>query len=231
MRRFLPLFLLCLLIGIVWVTGIHEKLSFDTVKENRDRLTSIVQQNFVKAALLFSLLYILSTTLSIPGATVLTITGGFLFGQTWGTIWVVLSATTGATFLFLIARTALGESLRQRAGPWYDKMKKGFTENAFFYLLTLRLIPIFPFFVVNLVPAFLGVSLRTYILATGLGIIPGSFVYVSVGTGLGSLFDRGETLNLKGILTPEILTALGGLALLSLLPVLYKKLKQKRKDS
>ncbi len=110
-------------------------------------------------------------------------------------------------------------------------MKKGFTENAFSYLLTLRLIPIFPFFVVNLVPAFLGISLRTYILATGLGIIPGSFVYVSVGTGLGSLFDRGESLNLKGILTPEILTALGGLALLSLLPVLYKKLKQKRKDS
>ena len=128
------------------------------------------------------------------------------------------------------AKTALGDALRDRAGPWLKKLEAGFHENALSYLLVLRLIPLFPFFVVNLVPAFLGVRLRTYVIGTVVGIIPGSFVFASVGAGLGSLFDMtmGNELELSGILTPEIVTALVGLALLSLLPVAYKKYKARQ---
>ena len=149
-----------------------------------------------------------------------------MFGTLLGTALVVSAATLGATLLFLIAKTALGEMLQRKAGPWLEKMKKGFQNNAFHYLLTLRLVPLFPFFVVNLVPAFLGVKARDYILATFVGIIPGSFVFVSVGTGIGSVFDRGETFSASSILTPEILIALFGLGALSLLPVAFKYFKK-----
>lgn len=127
-----------------------------------------------------------------------------------------------------IAKTSLGDLLRAQAGPWLKKMESGFRENALSYLLVLRLIPLFPFFVVNLVPAFLGVSLRTYVLATLVGIVPGSFVYATVGAGLGSIFDRNEVFTASGILTPEIVTALVGLSVLSLLPVAYKLIKARR---
>jgi uncharacterized membrane protein YdjX (TVP38/TMEM64 family) len=158
---------------------------------------------------------------------VLSITGGFLFGTVWGAVHSVLSATLGATLLFLIAKTSVGDPLRATAGPWLQKMQAGFQENALSYLLVLRLVPLFPFFVVNLVPAFLGVALSTYILGTFVGIIPGAFVYASVGAGLGSLFEAGGTFSAKGILTPQILMALIGLAVLALIPVVYKKRKRR----
>ena len=130
----------------------------------------------------------------------------------------------------VIPKTALGDALRAKAGPWLKKLEAGFHENALSYLLVLRLIPLFPFFAVNLVPAFLGVRLRTYVIGTALGIIPGSFVFASVGAGLGSLFDTtmGGEVELSGALTPEIVTALVGLAALSLLPVAYKKYQARR---
>jgi len=158
----------------------------------------------------------------------MTIAGGFLFGAVLGTAWVVLSATLGATILFVIAKTSLGDLLRAKAGPWLRKMENGFKENALSYLLVLRLIPLFPFFVVNLVPAFLGVPLRTYVIGTLLGIVPGSFVFATVGAGLGSIFDSNEAFTATGILTPEIVTALVGLSLLSLLPVAYKAVAARR---
>ncbi len=225
MTKMIPLFILVGGILIVWLTGIYQYLSFDTLKENRALILNFVQNSFWNALLIFALLYIVVVAMSIPGATFLTITAGFLFGSLLGTIIVVISATLGATILFLIAKTSLGEKLRSKAVPWLQKMEKGFKDNALSYLLVLRLVPLFPFFIVNLVPAFLGVSARTFVIATGLGIIPGSFVYVSVGTGLGSLFDQGKNLSLQGVLSPDILVALGGLALLSMLPVFYKKIK------
>jgi uncharacterized membrane protein YdjX (TVP38/TMEM64 family) len=151
--------------------------------------------------------------------------GGLLFGTIAATIYVVIGATVGATGLFLAARTALGEPLRARAGPAVKRMEKGFQENALSYLLVLRLVPLFPFFVVNLVPAFLGVPLRTYVIGTVLGIIPGSFVYASVGNGLGAIFDAGQTPDLKIIFQPDILIPIIGLAILSLIPIAYKKFK------
>ena len=158
----------------------------------------------------------------------MTIAGGFLFGTLFGTLLVVLSATAGAVAIFLVAKTSLGEVLRAKAGPWLQQFEAGFRKNAFSYLLVLRLVPLFPFFVVNLVPAFLGVNLRTFAITTLIGIVPGTFVFTSVGAGLGSVFDMGEEFSAAGILTPEVIIALVGLALLSLLPLVYKAISTRR---
>jgi uncharacterized membrane protein YdjX (TVP38/TMEM64 family) len=159
---------------------------------------------------------------------VLTVAGGFLFGVVLGTLYVVVAATLGATAIFLIARSALGDLFRAKAGPFVQQMEAGFRENAFSYMLVLRLIPLFPFFVVNLVPAFLGVPLRTYVVGTLIGIIPGTLVFILAGAGLGSVFDRGGVFTVDSVLTPEIVAGLVGLSLLSLLPVIYKRLKARK---
>ena len=141
---------------------------------------------------------------------------------------VIISATLGATVLFSIARTTLGDVFRAKARAWLPRLEAGFREHALSYLLVLRLVPLFPFFIINLVPAFLGVPLSTFILGTFLGIIPGTFVYATVGAGLGSVFDAGGTFSLRGVLTPQIVTALVGLAVLAMIPVVYKKLTAQR---
>ncbi|MEX2615348.1 MAG: TVP38/TMEM64 family protein [Alphaproteobacteria bacterium] len=230
-RRFWPVALLLAGLGAYYAFGLDAYFSFDLLRENREILLDLVERYSIAAALLYSVVYIVVVAFSLPGGAFLTITGGFLFGPFLGTGYVVISATIGATLLFLIARTALGDALRRRMGPSLRKMEAGFRENAFSYLLVLRLIPLFPFFVVNLVPAFLGVSLRTYIPATLIGIIPGTVVFAQVGAGLGSIFDSGKPFTVSGILTPDIVLALSGLALLSLAPILYKKLKAKRRGS
>ena len=183
------------------------------------------------AVVAFMAAYAVAVALSLPGATVLTVTGGFLFGSVVGTLWTVIAATIGAAAVFLAAKTALGDILRAKAGPFLRRMEDGFKENAFNYLLVLRLIPLFPFFIVNLVPAFLGVGLRTFVIATFLGIIPGAFVFASVGAGLGSVFDSMDSFTLQGVLTPQVIIALVGLSVLSLLPVAYKKLRKAKASS
>jgi uncharacterized membrane protein YdjX (TVP38/TMEM64 family) len=224
-RRLWPLALLALAIGSFFALHLDMYLTFEALRENRAELGQFVAEHAVLASLLYVAIYAAVVAASLPGGAVLTVTGGFLFGAIAGTLHVVLAATLGATLLFLIARTAFGDALRARAGPFLKKMEAGFQENAFSYLLVLRLIPLFPFFIVNLVPAFLGVPLRTYVLATLIGIVPGSFVYASVGAGLGSVFDRNEDFSSGSVLTPEIVVALVGLAVLATVPVLYRKLK------
>jgi uncharacterized membrane protein YdjX (TVP38/TMEM64 family) len=224
-RRLLPLGVLVAGLAAFFLFGLDDYLTFETLREHRAWLLQQVAESAVVTSLVFVAVYIAVVAFSLPGGAVMTITGGFLFGQWLGSLYVVFAATIGATILFVAARTALGDVLRAKAGPFLKKMEAGFQENALSYLLVLRLIPIFPFFVVNLVPAFLGVSLRTYVIATFFGIIPGSFVYATVGAGLGSIFDAGEEFTAASILTPEIITALIGLAILALLPVGYKKLK------
>ncbi len=227
-KRLIPLLVLAAGLIAFFALGLDRYLTFDALKENRTWLLEQVQQSAVLAVLVYMAIYIAVVAFSLPGGAVMTITGGFLFGQWFGTLYVVLAATIGATILFIAAKTALGDLLRAKAGPFLKKMEAGFRENALSYLLVLRLIPIFPFFIVNLVPAFLGVSLRVFFIATFAGIIPGSFVYATVGAGLGSIFDAGGDFSARGILTPEIITALVGLALLALLPVAYKRYKAKR---
>ena len=224
-KRLAPLAVMAAAIGAFFALGLDQYVTFDALREHRALLTGFVAQQTLLAVALFIVVYATATALSLPGGAVLTVTGGFLFGSLGGTIWVVIAATLGATGIFLVAKTALGDALRAKAGPALKKMEDGFRENALSYLLVLRLIPLFPFFVVNLVPAFLGVNLRTYMIGTFIGIIPGSFVFASVGAGLGSIFDAGQDFTLTGVLTPEIVTALVGLAALSLLPVVYKKVK------
>lgn len=228
LRRYIPLFCLIIIALTVYIMGWHQFLSFDSLKENRALLQSYVQNYYIISLAIFMAVYVCVVALSLPGATILSISAGFLFGTIAGTFFTVLAATAGACLIFLIAKTSFGESLEKRASHFLHKMRSGFQDNAFSYLLTLRLVPLFPFFIVNLVPALLGMRLRDYAVATFLGIIPGAFVYVSVGTGLGSVFESGEAFNVKSILTPEILVALLGLGCLSLLPVILKFIKSRR---
>lgn len=177
------------------------------------------------------MLYILAVAASIPGAVFLTLAGGFLFGVLWGVLLVVISATLGATLLFFAVRTALGEWLAKKASGWISRMRQGFQHNAFSYLLTLRLIPLFPFWVVNIVPALLSVSAKTFISATFIGIIPGSTVYVLVGNGLSQVFASNQTPNLGIIFEPKVLGPLLALAALSLIPALYQFFTRKHQDN
>lgn len=224
-RRLAPVALLVGVVAAFFLLDLDRYLSFEALREHRGELLEWVASRPAAAPLLFITIYIAVVGFSLPGATVMTVSSGFLFGAVWGTLYSVVGATIGATALFLVAKTSLGDYLLAKAGPGILRFRQGFDANAWSYLFILRLIPIFPFFLVNLAPAFLGVKLRTYIVATFFGIMPGGFVYALVGAGLGSVFDRGETFSAASVLTPEVMAALAGLAALALLPVLYKKYK------
>jgi uncharacterized membrane protein YdjX (TVP38/TMEM64 family) len=227
-RRLIPIFVFIAGLVAFFALGLERYLSIEALRQHRSVLRAWVETSGLLAALVFMAVYIVTVAFSLPGATVLTIAGGFLFGSVWGTVLVVISATLGATILFSIAKTTLGDVLRAKVRAWLPRLEAGFREHALSYLLVLRLVPIFPFFIINLVPAFLGVALSTFILGTFLGIIPGTFVYATVGAGLGSVFDAGGTFSLRGVLTPQIVTALVGLAVLAMIPVVYKKLTAQR---
>ena len=229
MKRYLPLAIIGLILGVSIYFDLHHLISFEVLKENREELTAWVRQNFLVACFTFIIIYTVSVAASLPGAAFLTITGGFLFGVVTGSLLVVFSATLGATCIFLAVQTAFAEALAKKTAGWVKKMEEGFQKNAFNYLLSIRLVPIFPFWIVNIVPALLGMKLRSYVLATAIGIIPGSVVYVLVGNGLGAVIDEGENPNLGIILQIEILAPLLGLAVLSLIPILYKKIKKRGK--
>ncbi len=229
--RFAPLVVLVAGLAAFFAFGLDDYVSFDKLRDHREALLQFVAGNGVLAALLFMACYAVAIAFSVPGGAVMTIAGGFLFGTIPGTVYVMIAATVGATALFLAARTALGDALRAKAGPAMKKMEAGFRKNALNYLLFLRLVPLFPFWLVNLVPALLGVPLRTYLIATVIGIIPGTFVYVSVGNGLGAVFDAGEMPDLSIVSKPDILIPLVGLALLALVPVAYKKFKGLNDDA
>lgn len=228
-RRLVPVFVLIAGFVAFFALRLDEYLTFEVLRENRAILRDYVDMYGVLAILVFGVVYAVIVAFSLPGGALMTITGGFLFGTVVGGTAVVVAATLGATALFLIARHALGDMLRGKAGPFVSKMEAGFRENALSYLLVLRLIPLFPFWLVNLVPAFLGVPTSTYIIGTFVGIIPGTFVYASVGNGLGAVFDAGETPDLGIIFEPAIIGPIIGLALLALLPVVYKRYQARRK--
>lgn len=229
--RFGPLLLLALALVLFFVFDLDRFLSFETLRAHRFRLIGLVEAYGGLAVAAYILIYTVAVALSVPGATVLTITGGFLFGVWLSTCYTVIGASAGAVLIFLAARTALGDSMKNRAGGVIDSMLGGFRENAFNYLLVLRLVPLFPFFAVNLAAALAGLRLKTYITATAIGIVPGTFVYAQVGAGLGSVFDSGENFSAAGILTPQVVVALVGLAVLALLPVVYKRVKARRRSS
>lgn len=227
-RRWLPVLVLVAVAMLIYATGLHRHLSFETLRDRRQDLQAFVAGWPLLAPLAFILAYAVAVAVSVPGAVFLTLAGGFMFGTILGTICTVIGATLGAVAIFLIAKTALGDPLQARAGPWLQKMEAGFRDNAMSYLLFLRLVPVFPFWLVNLVPAFLGVPLGTFAVATFLGIMPGSFVYASVGNGLGAVLDRGERPDLGLILEPQVLLPLVGLGVLALVPIAVKRLRGSR---
>ena len=224
-KRLWPVALLMAGLAAFFAFDLDTYLSFEALRENRAFLTGWTAANQGLAILIYAGVYIAVVAFSLPGGGVMTITGGFLFGAFIGASTTVFAATIGATLLFLAARTALGDILRAKAGPAIRRMEDGFRENELSYMFVLRLVPLFPFFLVNLAPAFLGVSLRSYVIATFFGIIPGTFVFTLVGNGLGAVFDAGGTPDFGIIFKPEILFPILGLALLALIPVAYKRIQ------
>ena len=211
----------CIFFNLGW----DRYLTFDALRENRETLLHWTSDNRVLAITLFIIVYVAVVAFSLPGAIWMTLGGGFLFGTALSIAVVVFAATLGAVAIFLIARYALADYFRAKMGSAGDRIEAGFRENALSYLLFLRLIPLFPFWLVNLVPAFVGVSLRTYAIGTFVGIIPGSAVFCSVGNGLGVVFDAGGTPDLGIIFQPKILGPIFALAIMSLLPVIYRRIR------
>jgi uncharacterized membrane protein YdjX (TVP38/TMEM64 family) len=218
-RRLLPLGLLVAAWIAFMLAGGYRYLTFSALAENRDWLCSLVQRWGPVAAVCYIAVYATLVALSVPGGAILTIAGGFLFGTWLGGLCAIIGATLGATGIFLAARAGLG-GLAQRAGPLIAKLEAGFRTDAFNYLLVLRLVPIFPFWLVNLVPALVGVKLRTYVIATFLGIVPATVIFASLGNGLGTVVDEPDPAIL---LRPSVLLPIVGLALLALIPVGYRK--------
>ena len=204
-------------IGAFFYFDLGHYLSLDALKENRDRLLAFTEANYVAAVALFITAYCLVVAASLPGAAIMTLAGGFLFGSLLGTLYVNLGATAGATAAFLVARYLLRDWVEAKFGNRLGPIQQGFASNAFSYLMTLRLIPLFPFFVVNMVSGLTRVSVATYVAATAIGIIPGSFVYAYAGRQLGTINS------LREIASPNVLMAFTLLGLLALVPIVYQK--------
>jgi uncharacterized membrane protein YdjX (TVP38/TMEM64 family) len=204
-------------------SGLTTYLSLDTLKTHRETLTTLVKDNFILAAVGYVFAYVVAVAFSLPGAVFLTLSGGFLFGAVVGTLLTVVGATIGATLIFLFAKTLFGENALDRFGAPAAKLADGIRQNAATYLMVLRLVPLFPFVLVNLVPAFVGVPLVTYVATTFFGIMPGTAVFSLAGAGLGSVLDQGGAISPGSILTPEIIAGLVGLAALSLATIPLRK--------
>ena len=227
--RYLPL----AAIGAAALLGaffLRDYLSFQTLADNRDALIAFRDANYVLTVAVFVAAYIAIVAFSLPGAAIATLTGGFLFGLFPGALFNAGAATVGATFIFLAAKYGLGDRLAARmdaSDGVVKRIKDGIREDETSYLFIMRLVPAVPFFVANLIPAFVGVGLGKYVVTTFLGILPGSVVYTWVGAGLGEVFARGETPNLGIIFEPHILGPILGLVALALLPILLKRLRGK----
>ena len=242
LRRLSPLLLLIAGTALVLAMGWQSYLSLESLAENRDALAAFIEANMLLALLAFMAIYAVTVTLSLPGGAVLTLAGGLLFGWFLGGIASVIGATLGAVAVFIIAKSALSDLFAAKAGPWLDRFRQGFQKDAFNYLLFLRLVPIFPFWLVNLAPGLLGVSFSTYVITTILGIIPGTFAYSLAGNGLDSVIEAQQalhqsclskmgaggqkscpyTLDPGALLTPELIAGLVALGLVALVPVLVK---------
>ncbi len=240
-RRLLPVIVVVLLGGAVYLMVGQGGISLEALVRHRMAIDGFVSEHRVLAVLGYIALYIAAVALSLPGAVFLTVAGGFLFGLAVGASAAVIGATAGATLIFLVARTALGEPLLRCAGPRAVQLAQGFRDDAFSYLLFLRLVPAFPFFLVNLVPAFAGVRLGPFVAATALGVIPGALAFALAGTGLDSVIAAQQAANrdclaagradchmvfdAKDVLTPHLIGALIALGLLALVPVVVKRLR------
>jgi len=226
-RRFLPLAIIVAGLIAAYAAGLQDYLSLSVLAEQRDALKAFVAEHRLASILGYFVLYALAVAFAFPAASILTIFAGFVFGWFIGGVVTVFAATTGAATIFLAARSAFGDVLRKRAGPFAARLADGFAEDAFGYLLVLRLAPVFPFFVVNIAPAFFNIKLRTYVAATFLGIIPGTFAYTWLGQGLDSVIvaAAGREISIADLVTPEITIAFLGLAIVAAIPTIVRKFR------
>ena len=223
--------LVILMVAVIGAFTLKDYLSFDALRDNREALIAFRDSNNLIAAFGFLAVYVAIVGFSLPGATIATLTGGFLFGTAFGTFFNVTGAALGATLIFLAARYGFGEKLGAKlesSEGAVKKIKDGIDENQWSMLFIIRLVPAVPFFIANLIPAFLEVPLHRYVISTFLGIIPGTLVFTSVGAGLGEVFASGETPNFGIIFEPHILFPILGLSALSLLPILVKAVTGKK---
>lgn len=247
LRRFVPLVLIIAAGIAVYAMGWHRTFSLENLVRHHAALSDLVDRHLLLALVAYIALYVAGVTLSLPCGAILTTAGGVLFGGLIGGGAAVVGATLGATFLFLIARSAFGEFLTRRAGPRLATLAEGFRQDAFSYLLFLRLVPVFPFFLVNLAPAIVGVKLAPFVAATALGIIPATFAFAFVGAGFDDVVDdQSEAFyaceaagradcqidfNLTAALTPQLVAALVALGLVALIPVAVKRLQARKHRS
>jgi len=212
----------CFFIALFFLLGGHQWLSLESLKQNSDDLLNYTDQHYLVVYLSSGLIYIVITALSLPGAVILSLALGLLFGRWMGTLLIVISATIGATIIFLLARYLIADWAREKlqGNEQAAKLINSFQEEAFNYLLFLRLVPLFPFWLINLVAAFTAISPRTYIITTLIGIVPGSFVFANLGQSLG------EIENAEQLLSVPVLVAFSLLGVLALSPVLVKRYKE-----
>lgn len=222
--RFLPLALIAAGMAAAFLSGLHRHLGWEALRDARFALLDLVTAHPVAAPAAYVLAYVCVTAFSLPGAAAMTLAGGFLFGTLAGGGLAVVGATIGATAVFAAARTALGDRLRLRTGGMLARIEEGFRRDAASYLLFLRLVPAFPFFVVNIAAALLGARPAIFVATTLVGIVPGTLVFASIGAGLGSVFDAGARPDLSVALSWPVLGPLLGLGLLALLPVAWRRI-------
>jgi len=241
LRRLWPVAVLGAAALLVYLMGWHRYLSFRVLAESRDALHAMLAEHMVLTVVLYVVVYAASVALSVPAGAILTLAGGFLFGWLWGGVAAVFAATLGAVIVYLATRSAFRNLLLDKLEDTpMDRFRKGFRDDAFSYLVFLRLVPVFPFWLVNLVPGPLGVSFGTYILATLIGIVPGTFAFSIAGAGLDSVIAAqsadcaahgapSETclhFDASAIFTPELIAGFIALGLLALVPIVVKRYRK-----
>ncbi|NGX55179.1 MAG: Mercuric reductase [Chlamydiae bacterium] len=229
LKRWLPILIILLFIAISYFTGVYKYISFETLQKQHRAMQSFVEVHPVATPVIYIAIYAFTAALCLPIGIILSLLGGFLFPIPWSTLYVVTGATIGSSIIFLAARSAIGDFLEKRAGPFLKKMEKGFKKNAWSYLLFLRFIPVFPFWLVNIAPAFFGVSFLTYLWTTFVGIIPGAYVFTQTGAGLGAIFASDQKFSINSILNIQLKIALVVLGIFALFPIVVKKILEKRK--
>jgi uncharacterized membrane protein YdjX (TVP38/TMEM64 family) len=245
MRRYgLPLLIVGIM-ALVLLRGWHHQLTLENVVVQRDHFHDFIALHTGLAVLVYVAIYVAAATLSLPCGVAMSVAGGLLFGWLIGTAAAVVGATLGATMVFLIARTAVGNALCERAGPWLARLSQGFQKDALLYMLFLRLVPAFPFWFVNLAPAVLGVPLRTFVVGTFLGIIPATLAFASAGAGLDSVIMAAKsehaacvalhgleecrlTIHASSFVTRELIQALILIGVVAVIPVAIKNVKKWR---
>lgn len=224
-KRLIILTAFALLIGAFFAFDLNQFVSYEGLAQNEAALKRAVADNPLLTAAAYMAIYITAVAFSLPGALWLSLAGGLMFGTLQGGLLIVVSATLGAGCLFLAARYVIGDALRARAGPALQKFEASFNRDAASYMLVLRLLPIFPFFIVNLGAALFGVRFPIFMVTTFFGIMPGTFVFASIGNGISVVLQAGERPDLSVMSKPEIALPIVGLAVLSLAPMVWRRIK------